>query len=225
MVFAQQSVTLDQASPVWYVGDEAKLPVGQEVSFKMRFTNVNGEGYCYNTQFLFAVTSPDGATWGNTVLTLDPGFEALFDRIFTFEENGPWPAKDTVGAACIVLFVPKGLCDGYDDVVATITITPDAASQGKHISLDAVTDESAPTGWEWTWPGIASPFVSPEWGGPYTFEVADAPCIPPEFTENNPTEIRGPYCEPLGATFEAAWPDGGECHGDISYSIAIQITK
>jgi hypothetical protein len=223
MVFAQQSVTLDQASPIWYVGDEAKLPVGQEVTFKLRFTNINGEGSCYNVQSLFTVSSPDGATWGNTVMSLEPGFADLFDRVFSYEEYAPSPGSgtDSVGAAGIVIFYPveMGICDGYDDVAMTITITPDAASAGKHICLDAVTDGSGPSGFQWYWPSVSIPFAYPEWGGPYTFEVADAPCIPPEFTENNPTEIRSPYCEPIGATFEAAWPDGGECHGDISYAI------
>ena len=81
---AQQSVTLEEVTPVWYLGDQPIIPVDQDVTFKLRVTNINGIGCRYSVGGLFTISSPDGATWGTTVLDTTPAFgQAMFD-VFSF---------------------------------------------------------------------------------------------------------------------------------------------
>ena len=230
LVSAQQRVTLEEVSPVWYYGGQPVLPVGQEVTFKLRITNINGNNAKYLIGGLYTVSSPDGATWGTTDLNTTDAFTPEMFSDFLFTDDDPsYPGfvpsgaeVDTVGLITLAFPETKlALYDGFDDVAITITITPDPSAAGKHIVLDAVTDQyNVPTGWEWLWTNWQADMVFPEWGGPYEFLISPMPCGAPEFSESaNPTEIRNPYCDGLNATFEAAWTVPGECVSEINYGI------
>ena len=77
-VLAQQSVTLEEVTPVWYLGDQPIIPVDRDVTFNLRVTNVNGMGCRYMVGGLFTISSPDGAIWGTTVLDTTPAFGLCF---------------------------------------------------------------------------------------------------------------------------------------------------
>lgn len=224
VVSAQQSVTLEEVTPVWYSGDQPIIPVDYDVTFRLRVTNTNGMGCRYNFGGLFTISSPDGATWGTTVLDTTPSFgKAMFDAFVFYPGTVTGSGTDTIGLAAMWLGMNQNdaLYDGYDDIALTIRISPDPSSAGAHICLDAISDPSGvPLGFEWLWNAFdGCENVAPDWGGAYCFEINEPPCIPPMFTDAVPTEIKDPYCDFLGATFEAYWPDPGGCGGDITYAI------
>lgn len=227
LVSAQQRIALEEVSPVWYYGGQPILPVGQDVTFKLRITNINGQGYYYNPGFLFTLSSEDGASWDSTEIACMPSLASQFHDIYSYSDPNMLPSHpqtgsgtDTVGLV-LIAFGPPALYDGFDEVAVTITIRPESSAAGTNIRLDAINDGSGPVGWEWGfWTVGMWNNAFPEWDGPHTFLISPMPCGAPEFSESaNPTEIRAPYCDSLSATFEAVWTVQGECVSDISYGI------
>ena len=115
------------------------------------------------------VYSDDGATWDTTNIALTGTLTSeMFDLFLGIQPNpmrGDGAGADTVGFAAAVMF-KLGIPQGFDNIVATITIGPISQSAGgKHICLDS--SYYPPSGiWKW-----AGPDAVPTWDGVHCWQV------------------------------------------------------
>lgn len=136
--------------------------------FPIRFSspNSNHKGLTVG----WRVYSDDGATWTTTVIdTTGTLGKTEFDLAWLTQDYSiTGSGADTVGLAGSVMFNTIGMPQGFDDIVATVTIGPImAGSEGTMICLDSC--YNPPTGtWKW-----AGPDVFPDWDGPHCWSVFD----------------------------------------------------
>ena len=123
----------------------------------------------------FRIYSPDGANWQPLAFNQLVMFSDFFDQLNgisrTFEELGMGADTFEVHGFGSISF---GLPPGFDSNFFMIETSLSDDHIGKTLCLDSSQWEWQP--W-WVWLSIADPsVVSPDWDGPYCFEIVDC-CV------------------------------------------------
>lgn len=137
----------------------------------------------------FVVESPDGAEWQYTILDyykeyrqgmlagppIQWSFANQFSMTFMEGFSVDGLGGDTVGFAGIVMPGDEGIYEGFDEKVLLLKIKPTEALIGRTICIN--NGGEAKPGYEWSWNGVGvdceTSALSPDWNGPFCFEVVD----------------------------------------------------
>lgn len=161
------SITLDSVANARVQGDS--IAIGN-TTFFLKFTMPDSSGIAaFN--FIFSVSSPDGATWSQFNGMKIPGSgnysNSIVDQIGYRDANGQ--GSDTV-AWVFICQPPLTPIWPAEAVPFSISFTLDESSIGKTICLDSAT--TAPQAHLWSWVQTNNGSISsPDWGGPYCFTI------------------------------------------------------
>jgi hypothetical protein len=155
-----------------------QIRIGTQVNFDLRL--INNESFAFSgVQNGFRFYSPDGATWNSTTAdTIGEFGQDLFNLIVAMVYFSPDGInEDTVGFGAALINSP-GLYSGYDGPSMRLTVGPiDASQVGKTLCFDSTFFPPAAI---WLWHSQMHGDEVPEWGGPYCFNIVNAPDYPEE---------------------------------------------
>ncbi|HKK21943.1 MAG TPA: FlgD immunoglobulin-like domain containing protein, partial [candidate division Zixibacteria bacterium] len=154
------------------------IRIGTQVNFDLRL--INNESFAFSgIQNGFRFYSPDGATWNSTTAdTIGEFGQDLFNLIVAMVYFSPDGInEDTVGFGAALINSP-GLYPGYDGPSMRLTVGPiDALQVGKTLCFDSTFFPPAAV---WLWHSQVHGDETPQWGGPYCFNIVNAPDYPEE---------------------------------------------
>jgi hypothetical protein len=160
-----KSITLDHVDGL--VG--GYIPLGQEVTFHIRFSNSTGKSIAGIANGL-RVYSPNGARWTTTVGDSTGAITAqMLETQYINQFSITGSGADTIGFAAF-LFQSDGIPDGFDEICYEITIGPIESATGRSICLDS--SFYKPSG-VWLWSGSDLPKFFPGWDGPHCYTIGD----------------------------------------------------
>jgi hypothetical protein len=179
-----ESISLDQVQGTLWNTDT--MLAGNTYTFDIRFQSPNSN-HLGITNGWSVYASSGSPEWDTTIIDTTGNLGgAQFDLIWTtqlFSITGS--GADTVGMAGSVMFNTIGMPQGFDDIVANITIGPLVIPDNvdHEICLDSA--YYPPSGvWKW-----AGPDVIPEWDGPHCWAVYDtASAVNTRAADGLPTE-------------------------------------
>lgn len=161
-VSGQDAITLDST-----VGSPAigQIKANTGVEFFMRYQVVSASMLAMDE--CFVIGSPDGALWQLPgIETVDPLFATYLEGgiiLDTFPASGMAPDTLLWGGFSIL---GPGVPVGYNDFAIRLNTIVSQDDIGKTICVDSA---SRGTGCGWHWNSGVS--LTPEWGGPYCFEI------------------------------------------------------
>ncbi len=169
-----QGIVLDRVDGgVGYMGIRTGVPV----NFDLRVIN-NSPYQIVGMTNAIRIHSPQGATWtqsiGDTIGLLN---SSTFSLVSVVDRHSPDGVNDdSVGFGFVALFEDAGMPSGFDDVSLRVNVGPiDESQVGKQLCIDSCW---FPPGREWLWSASAMPELIPAWGGPYCFDIVNAPAYP-----------------------------------------------
>ena len=186
-------VTLEALTPV---GPQGQLPTEALVTFGLRLNNSTEQAIIGLIHGL-RVYSPDGATWGTITPETTGVFTSdMFDLLVNTDVFGvTGSGSDTASFGAVAMLKP-GMVVGFDGVPFRLTVGPiDPMYVGSTICIDSCW---IPPAGDWFWVPNGQPDITPDWGGPYCFEIYDPPgelVISPNSLEFEAEEF-GPDPEP-----------------------------
>ncbi len=209
-----QTDVLDLAGdPVGSWDSGTKVNTNTPITFTIHMTVGTAAIQGMTNGFEVFVADAPGSIAG--AYTFDPiSYDTLIDLKTPYLDGGwffnafPNPpdgnGADTIGFGGFSLFA-SGIPVGFDEDVYIIGTQVSDADEGRYLCIDSA---FYPPGSPWLWSVTGGINVYPDWNGPYCYEIATIPNLPPEFDNCPGAQLSFDHCNVASYDLDATDPEG-----------------